>query len=218
VFLSNLVFAYNKRLLEEAEAYFEALRRHRSRRFRYRPFEALDDIIHAIDFPLGRPTRLLHTSLRIRFELLRTLIVSYIPNVFRYETERSLYEGLATRHGLRGRYDTFVNWLEHYGDIVRGVHDLGQLLTDRRSNRLLLVIAVSGLLSVFKDTLDLVGLGPMAPRFTVPLVVTVVTLVGVVVAREAWVLVQNRMRRRRALRDDASDRLEPLDRGPGGER
>ena len=215
VLLSHLVFAYNKRLLEEAEGYFEALRRRRSRRFRYRPFEALDDIIHAIDFPAGRPTHLLHTSLRIRFELLRTLIVSYIPNVFRYETERSLYESLATRHGLRGRYDTFVNWLEHYGDVVRGAHDLGQLLTDRRSNRLLLVIAVSGLLSVLKDALDLVGLGPVGPRFTVPLVATVATLVGVVVAREAWVLVQSRVRRRRALRDGVSDRLEPLDRDPG---
>ena len=138
--------------------------------------------------------------------------------LFRYEIERSLYEGLATRHGLRSRYDTFASWLEHYGDIVRGVHDLGQFLTDRRSNRLLFVIALSGLLSVLKDTLDLVGLGPTAPRFTVPVVATVLILVDVVVAREVWVLVQSRVRRRRALRDRVSDRLEPLERAPGAER
>ena len=41
---------------------------------------------------LGRPTRLLHADLRIRFELLRDVIVSYMPNVFRYHTERSPYD------------------------------------------------------------------------------------------------------------------------------
>ena len=214
VFLSHLVYAYNKRLLEEAEAYFEALRHHRRGRFRYRPFETLGDIIHAIDFPVGRPTRLLHASLRVRFELLRDLIVSYIPNVFRYRTERALYDELSARHGLRARYDTFVDWLKHYEDIVRGAHDLGQLLSDRRSNRLLLVIAVSGLLSVAKDTADLIGLGPVAPRFTVPLVATVIALVGVVAAREAWVVAQSRLRRGRAVREQAPDPHDPLDRDP----
>ena len=140
--------------------------------------------------------------------------MSYVPNVFRYHTERSLYDELSTRHGLRGRYDTFVDWLGRYEDIVRGVHDLGQLLTDRRSNRLLLVIAVSGLLSVAKDTADLVGLGPLNPRYTVPLVAAIIALVAMVAAREAWVVAQSRLRRGRAVRERAPDSPDPLDRDP----
>jgi len=207
VFLSHLVFAYNKRLLEEAESSFEQLRLHRRRRFRYRPFETLGDIIRGIDFPLGEPTRFLHRSLRIRFELLRDLIVSYIPNVFRYRTERSLYEELSTRHGLRGRHTAFVEWLAHYENVVKGAHDLGQFLAERRTNRLLLVIAVIGLLSVVKDTAELLGLGAPSPRFTVPLVAAVAALVAGVVGREAWAAIQSRLRRGRLRTDRGGDPL-----------
>ncbi len=200
VFLSHLVFAYNKQLLEEAESSFEELRLRHRRRFRYRPFESLDDVIQGIDFPLGEPTRFLHRSLRIRFELLRDLIVSYIPNVFRYRTERTLYEELSTRHGLRGRHTAFVEWLGHYESVVKGAHDLGQFLAEGRTNRLLLVIAVIGLLSVAKDTAELLGFGAPSPRFAVPLVAAVAALVAGVVGREAWVAIQSRRDRLRADR------------------
>jgi hypothetical protein len=131
--LTNVVVAYNEYLLEQ------------NARF-------VDQIKTSIRIPgwvEGLSGSNMNADLTARSQLFENHTLNVLPNIFRYPTERVMFEGLVSQRGLDQRADGIERFTDHLYQLRKDSFDLDERKSGRRTNGLLLalgVFQVSGLL------------------------------------------------------------------------
>ena len=143
--LSSLLVVYNEVLMGDVERHIEELQygkvdEMRARRASLVPIGLL---IRAIGSWWGASSNeILKTNIQRRFEIFRDLLLRYVPNIFRYETERKFYDAVCEARGLNQRHRQLLDLLGRYEGVVRDVHELSRQSAQDRTNILLLILAL----------------------------------------------------------------------------
>jgi hypothetical protein len=162
VLLTQLVLAYNQHLLEEVEGEIERLLYGvEGEPVRASVLGPLTNLYENVDRgSFGIQAQLIKRNLARRLLIYRDLILSRLPNIFRYPRERKVFDEVSKAYALEERFDSALRLLTYYDELSDDIMGLGSLIADRRMNRLLLLIsAISafGLLSVTNDLITLEG-------------------------------------------------------------
>jgi hypothetical protein len=160
VLLTHLVISYNQHLLEEVEGEIERLLYGvEGEPVRARVLAPLQRLVEDVEGgTFGRQKQLLKRNLARRVLIYRDLILSRLPNIFRYPRERDVFERMSASYALEERFEACLQVLKYYDDLSMDVHHLSGLIADRRMNRLLLLISAISAFSILSVTNDLISL------------------------------------------------------------
>jgi hypothetical protein len=186
--LSHLVVTHNAEVLREAEMGFAELAcpPEEETSLRTRPLGDLQGVLDSIDTPLVDDERkVLLDNLRNRVDIFRRIEFEYLPNIFRYPTERRTYEELSRRRGLVRRHADLVARLDRYSKLVHDLHEVSRRAAEGRMNRLLFVLAMVGVISA---TTDFGGLFHAELASAYPFTRSALRWIGSIVAATALVM------------------------------
>jgi hypothetical protein len=199
--LSHLILVHNEDVLEEAERTFAVLQRGRTDEARrYAPLTDVDEMVTRTDRWLFEPpTRVRRDNLQQRIALFRSLVLGYVPNVFRYATERKTYEEVSDLRGLSRRRQTLLDRFERYEKLVGDAWELGAAAAGRRINRLVILLTGLSFISAVADFRQVMTFDPLTRAISLTalgLALLAIVVVGVLPAMMV------RRRRGRASRRD----------------
>lgn len=115
------------------------------------PLKSLSEVINTIERKSGRQIALLKRNLQDRMAIFRTGMLARVPNLFRYSTEREMFENAEKARSLDLRFANVVSQLDRYEQVLEDTHHLGQYVGGRMINRFLVLIAALSLISIFGD-------------------------------------------------------------------
>jgi len=204
--LPHLILVHNEDVLEEAERTFALLQRGRADESRrYAPLGDVEEMVTRTDRWLFEPpTRVRRENLEQRIALFRSLVLGYVPNIFRYATERKTYEAVSDARGLSRRRETLLERFERYEKLVGDAWDLGSAAAGRRINRLIIVLTGLSFISAVADFRQVLTFEPLARAVSLSALALALLAIGVVGLLPSVVA-----RRRRARRALARRRADP---------
>lgn len=115
----------------------------------------------------GDTAGLVEANLRRRFDLFRWLTINRSSNVFRYPKERETLSAVQTAMGTAGRFERANDMVDRIESLVEDASALRSTYAERRTNAMLLIIAVLSVFSVSDDLQRHLGLSENDPRFFV---------------------------------------------------
>ena len=180
VLLTQLVLAYNQHLLEEVEGEIERLLYGvEGEPVRAKVLGPLQKLVEDVEGgTFGSQKQLLKKNLARRVLIYRDLILSRLPNIFRYPRERQVFEEVSKAYALEQRFEASLRLLTYYDDLSEDVHHLSGLIADRRMNRLLLLISAISAFSILSVTSDLITLEGAAAHTLNSLLIAIWLLFG----------------------------------------
>jgi hypothetical protein len=173
------VVIQNEVVLREAETLLEQFTERDVRPFRRLQVvdlqRALDGLGHVMP---GGSMEALQRSLATRIEIFRTLFLSFLPNLFRYQTERRTYDTLSLARGTTERLESILQRADRYETIVRDLYEHDNRRAENRLGILVLLLTLVGLVSATADFAQLMSLPehPWLRGFAVSIVLGVAAL------------------------------------------
>ena len=167
VLLTHMALAYNQHILENVEQEVERLIYDVTSGdpIRANALGYLQKMVQGVERGNFRNQKLmLKASLVRRVAIYRDLILSRLPNIFRYPRERDVFERVSASYALERRYANCLELLGHYDALSSDVHSLSSLITDRAMNLLLFAISAISALSIVSVGADLIGVMNAAPE------------------------------------------------------
>lgn len=160
VLLTHTVITYNQHILESVEYQLERLVYdvHKGDPVRASALGYLQKLVQGVEVgSFNKQKRMLKASLERRVEIYRDLVLSRLPNIFRYPRERDVFDRVSASYLLESRYNACLALLANYDALSGDVHELSRLITDRAMNTLLSVISAISVLGVLSVAADLAG-------------------------------------------------------------
>jgi hypothetical protein len=146
------------------------------------------------------PTRVRRENLEQRIALFRSLVLGYVPNIFRYATERTTYEAVSDARGLSRRRETLLERFERYEKLVGDAWDLGSAAAGRRINRLIIVLTGLSFISAVADFRQVLAFDPLARAVSLSALALALLAIAVVGLLPSMVVQRRRARRALARR------------------
>lgn len=178
VLLTHLTLSYNQHILESVEQQVENLVYDvgDSASVRAKALGSLQRLLHGVEHGSFRSQKnRLKVGLERRVEIYRELVLSRLPNIFRYPRERDVFESVSKAHSLERRYATCLELLANYDSLSDDVHALSTLISDRSMNSLLSVISTLSALGILSVSTDVLGLKATNEEFAFAVLVLLAT-------------------------------------------
>jgi GNAT superfamily N-acetyltransferase len=155
-----------------------------TRDYRAVPLADLDAVLLGARKLFGGDTAaLVEANLRRRLDLFRWLTINRASNVFRYPKERDALSAVQTAMGTAGRFERANDLVDRIESLVEDASELRSTYAERRTNAMLLMIAVLSVFSVSNDLQDHFKSGGIDLRFFVTAAV-LLTIAGLAFFRE----------------------------------
>jgi hypothetical protein len=146
LFLTHLTLVYNELLLSDCERAFVELKYGSSGQSNIlvRPLSALSRLLDNVTMPFIWRSGHLRRVVGRDLVAFRDLHLNYLPNIFRYETERASFEAAQQERGLALRRAQLDELSGRHHMLVESIQRLGELEAESRMNRLLFVLTLLG--------------------------------------------------------------------------
>ena len=154
------------------------------------PLDEVDDVLSKVERShVHSGAKALKINLKHRFDLFRWLEINRSANVFRYPREKGALEAIQAAMGTAGRFERAEQCVNRTENLVEDVTNLQRTYSDDRTNTLLFILALVGVLGLPKTIMDLLGIlyhpaPPTAPMAwdILAMTITLVTFIAVGVA------------------------------------
>ncbi|MET1081786.1 MAG: GNAT family N-acetyltransferase [Burkholderiales bacterium] len=122
----------------------------------------------------GDTAGLVEANLRRRLDLFRWLTINRSSNVFRYPKERDTLSAVQAAMGTAGRFERANDMVDRIESLVEDASELRSTYAERRTNAMLLIIAVLSVFSVSNDLQGHLSLVEKDPQFFVTVAVLLI--------------------------------------------
>lgn len=119
------------------------------------PLTDVVELLNSASKLLGQDADVLERNLRQRLEIFRWEAIHRCGNMFRYPKETAALAAVREAKGTNRRFEEVHSTLDRLESLVEDVSTLASAYSERRTNRLLIIIALLGLISVPKGIDDL---------------------------------------------------------------
>ncbi len=172
--LTNLVLAYNEYLLDRSARLIDRVQR----------------VVRHAGWTETREAgnaQLARDDLKARVQLFEHQTLHVLPNIFRYPTERTMFDEIVRQRGLGQRAAGIERFTHNLYELRKDAIDLAEREGSRRTNALLMALGIFQVSGLLLTALGLTEFGDYgAPRFVVWGVFFLCLLVGVGVAAFAF--------------------------------
>ena len=155
IFYTELCITYNEALLSDSESDVAAISMGRERdSLRPSAGHSLREIRTVVsDGDTAKARKGYDDAVAKRMNLYRILHLPYLPNIFRYPTERQVYEKATENRGLDARKQKVETILGNHQSIIEDLHSLSNLYQSERITGIVTALAIVTLISGIADGL-----------------------------------------------------------------